>query len=135
MQERPSKQALLLAIARFLIEDARPALADPRLNFRALIAANLAGIVNAELATEDAHVSAELARLREVLPAYVPAPAPLPDLRRAQLVTANADVAAWLRKGDLSEEDFAKAARALRETLKDKLSVDNPRFDTSLDVE
>jgi hypothetical protein len=133
MQERPNKSALLMSIARFLLEEARPALTDPRLNFRALIAANLAGIVANELATDDEHITRELERLRPVVPDV--GAGPTPDLRREALLEANARLARWLREGEPTETDIARVAGVLRETLKDKLSVDNPRFDTSLDVE
>ncbi len=68
MQERPDKQVLLTAIARFLVEEARPALADPRLNFRALIAAHLASVVASELTSDEETVTRELARLRAFFP-------------------------------------------------------------------
>ena len=42
MQNRPSKTDLLEAVARFLERDVKPAIKDPSLSFRVLIAANLA---------------------------------------------------------------------------------------------
>jgi hypothetical protein len=134
MQTRPDKTALLMAIARFLVEDARPALADPRLNFRALIAANLANIVAAELASDDAHVTREIDRLRKILPVSPP-PALTPDERRAQLSEMSSALTKMLRETQSSPAEIARIAALLQETLRDKLSIDNPRFDTSLEIE
>ena len=134
MQERPNKLALLMAISRFLVDDVRPALSDPRLSFRALIAANLAGIVASELASEDAHVTRELDRLRAIFPEVAPAPASFED-RRALLAALNGRLAKTLREAETAPAEITRIARLLRETLHDKLSIDNPRFDTSLDIE
>jgi hypothetical protein len=68
MQDRPDRLALLGAIARFLEHDVRPALKDPGLSFRALIAAHLAGTVAAELKAEGDLTAPELGRLRALLP-------------------------------------------------------------------
>ena len=52
MQDRPSKEALLDAVATFLLEKVRPAIADPGLGFRVLIAANLASVAASEIRSE-----------------------------------------------------------------------------------
>jgi len=135
MQERPNKSALLAAIARFLSEEARPALSDPRLAFRALIAANLAGIVAAELASEGDHVAAELTRARSVLGETS---MPLPqraEVRRAELVEANRRLAAFLKSNAPAPDDLTRIHDHLMQTLQAKLAVDNPRFDLSREIE
>ena len=134
MQERPNKIALLMAISRFLVEDARPALSDPRLSFRALIAANLASIVASELTSDDTHTAREIERLRAILPDSPPA-APSLDERRSQLADLNARLARTLRDTQPAPAELARIASLLQETLRDKLSVDNPRFDTSPEIE
>jgi len=134
MQERPDKTALLMSIGRFLIEEARPALADPRLAFRALIAANLANIVASELASDDAHAARELQRLRAMFPDS-PEAAATPAEQRAQIIALTSRLAALLTTDASGESDLALIGAALRESLADKLSIDNPRFDTSLDIE
>src|SRR5687767_6645635 len=63
------RDALLGAVARFLEQDARPALTDPALAFRARIAAALLKSVAAESAAAEALEAAELARLRALLDA------------------------------------------------------------------
>ena len=49
MHDPPEREALLFAVAEFLTNDVKPLLTDPRLSFRALIAANLAQVVAADL--------------------------------------------------------------------------------------
>jgi len=139
MQERPDKLALLAAIARFLLEDVRPALSDPRLNFRALIAAHLASVVAAELTSDEESVSRDLARLGPFFPALPASPAPSDSLpaRRALVADLNARLATELREGTPARDAraLAEIATALRESLRDKLAIDNPRFDTSPTIE
>jgi hypothetical protein len=137
MQERPDKVVLLGAIARFLVEEARPALADPRLSFRALIAAHLAGVVAAELMSDDESVTREIARLRPFFPDVTDAAATNPsfEARRALANELNARLAARLRETTPAPEEIARIAAALLESLREKLAIENPRFDTSLDIE
>ena len=138
MQERPNKLVLLTAIARFLNEEARPALADPRLAFRALIAANLASIVASEMMSDDDHLMSELTRLRAIFQDEPDAAgSPIPertDARRAEVLALNTRLAHALRAAD-GAIDQASVASHLRATLRDKLSVDNPRFDTARVIE
>jgi hypothetical protein len=135
MQERPNKLVLLSAIARFLVEEARPALADPRLSFRALIAAHLASVVAAELASDDESVTRELARLLPFFPDAAPANESL-AARRALVADLDARLAARLRDdGTLTPPELAAIGTALRESLREKLAIENPRFDTALDLE
>jgi Domain of unknown function (DUF6285) len=139
MQERPNKLALLAAIARFLVEDVRPALSDPRLNFRALIAAHLASVVAAELTSDEESVGRDLARLRRFFPESAASPAPGDALsaRRALVADLNARLATELREGTPAREpgELAAIAAALRESLREKLAIENPRFDTSPAIE
>jgi hypothetical protein len=154
MQERPNKLVLLTAIARFLNEEARPALADPRLAFRALIAANLASIVASEMMSDDDHLMSELTRLRALFretegqdekgqdpkgPDAAGAPIPeRTDARRAAVLELNTRLARALRAAagaDAGALDQASVAAHLRATLRDKLAVDNPRFDTARVIE
>ena len=48
---QPTTEQLLAALAKFLAEDVRGATKDPALRFRALVAANLARMAGADLAT------------------------------------------------------------------------------------
>ena len=136
MQERPNKLVLLTAISRFLVEEARPALSDPRLAFRALIAAHLASVVASELASDEDSVTRELARLR-VLFAEVPPPhaGETLDQRRTLVNELNARLATQLREGEAAPERLSETSAMLRESLREKLAIENPRFDTALDIE
>jgi hypothetical protein len=135
MQERPNKLVLLTAISRFLVEEARPALADPRLSFRALIAAHLASVVASELTSDEDTVTREIARLAPFFPDAAPPQAGSLDARRAYVADLNARLAAKLREGAPAPGELAAITAALRESLREKLALENPRFDTSLTIE
>jgi hypothetical protein len=135
MQERPNKLVLLNAISRFLVEEVRPALADPRLNFRALIAAHLASVVVSELTSDEEAVTRELARLGRIFPDAAPPPTGSLEARRAFAAELNARLATELRESTRPAADLAEIASLLRESLREKLAIENPRFDTSLTIE
>jgi len=136
VQYRPDKAALMEAVAQFLDEQVRPAVGkDPALAFRVRIAANLARITARETAVEDAHDASELASLAELLPDEF---GQLPEIedgtqRREAISELNRTLARRIREGDF--DDDAALVAHLRRTLTEKLSVTNPRFDTSLEVE
>jgi hypothetical protein len=134
MQERPDKLVLLTAISRFLLEEVRPALSDPRLNFRALIAAHLAHVVATELGSDEGAVTRELGRLLPLFP-DVPPPSESLSARCMLVAELNARLAAGLRDGAHSPAELGDIAAVLRESLREKLAIENPRFDTSLDIE
>ena len=135
MQERPNKLVLLAAISRFLVEEVRPALTDPRLNFRALIAAHLASVVASEITSDEEAVTRELARLVRIFPDAPPAPSESLDARRKLVADLNARLATRLRAETPPPAELAQIAEILRESLREKLAVENPRFDTSLTIE
>jgi hypothetical protein len=130
MQERPEPRAVLEALARFLLEELQPAVADKRLAFRVLIAAHLASTLAGELEGRPQHAEAELLRLRGLLP---DAPVSSSDTRAA-LRILNSALVERLAKGDAPGGDAAVRAH-LRATLADVLGVFSPRFDTSSDIE
>lgn len=133
MQTRPDQPDLLDALATFLLGDVSPALEkDKALQFRVLIAANLASMVAGELRTEAARFDAEVARLKALLPAEAAAlPLSSPDraTRLAALEQLNRALATKLRAGALSAEHETQALEALLTTARDTLAVTNPRFD------
>jgi hypothetical protein len=131
MQNRPDASTLLDAVAAFLLAEVGPKLeADKALQFRLMIAANLANIVASELRTEDDRFAREVSRLR----ALVPELGDLPQLsspRREERMAALAALDAALAK-KLREEGSSDAAlNHLWETAKQTLQVINPRFDLS----
>lgn len=138
MQTRPDHPTLLDALAQFLLADVSPALeADKALQFRVLIAANLASVVANEQRTEPTRFAAEVARLRRLLPAEAAAlPLEAPDraTRLGALEALNRALAKALRQGTLDEAQRAEALLALLETAKDTLEITNPRFDTTFEA-
>ncbi len=135
MQHRPDHPTLLDAVAQFLLGDVSPRLeGDKALQFRVLIAANLASVVANEQRTEAARFSSEVERLTTLLPDEASA-LPLDSTDRQTRLDAleklNRVLATKLRAGSLSTEQLAQALEALFATAKDTLEVTNPRFDTS----
>jgi hypothetical protein len=137
MQERPDKSVLLDAVAQLLLAEVQYAVADKRLAFRVLIAANLASIVSNELRTEDERATAELLRLQALLPGTLEGdPVQLPAGRRRQaLGTMNHELSRRLRARRVSPEERVAIQVHLKQTLLETLAVVNPRFDTSPDIE
>ncbi len=124
MQDPPEKEALLVAIARFLEEDVRPLVTDARVNFRILIAMHLAMTVANECRAGGADEAAALARLRALYP----------DAGAAPYRALEARLAFDLRAGAI--EGRADAAHAhVKATLLAKLAVNSPRFDTRAEIE
>lgn len=124
MQTRPDHPTLLEALTTFLMADVAPKLeADKALQFRVLIAANLASVVAGELRTHEARLGAELARLRALL-ADLAGPDDATTLERL-----NAKLAASLKRGELGGVDFDRALEHLLATAKETLAVTNPRFE------
>jgi hypothetical protein len=124
MQNRPDHSTLLDAIASFLMADVAPKLeADKALQFRMLIAANLATVVAGELRTHSTRLSAERARLQKLL-----------ESRSDDLEGMNRQLSVSLRKNELSPDQLTRALDHLLATARETLEVTNPRFDLSDDV-
>ena len=115
MQDRPTSLELLAAVRAFLEDDVVPAL-EGRRRFHALVAANVLGIVERELAGEDAQLRAEWMRLAALLDA----PGTPPDDRetlRAGVRDLTTSLSARIRAGDADSGDLASRVRAhLRQT-------------------
>ncbi len=133
MQDSPTKEALLLAIARFLEREVRPLMTDPRVNFRLLVASSLAQMVALECDGEDSQDAAEAGRLAALLGEEMP-PAGRAE-RRAWLRASNERLAADLRVGRLEGERLSLAYDHLKKTLAEKLAMNNPRFSTAPEIE
>ena len=124
MQNRPDHSTLLDAIASFLMADVVPKLeADKALQFRMLIAANLATVVAGELRTHSTRSSAETARLQALL-----------SSSSTDVEAMNKQVAAALRSDSLSAEQLKRTLEHLLATARETLEVTNPRFDLADDV-
>jgi len=139
MQDAPAKETLLLALAKFLMTEVRPAVTDSRLSFRLLIAANLAGIVAQECAGEDEQNRAELARLHALftdLGADSPANSALPTRTKEvrAIAEGNALLAKGIADGTLDPKPGGAVFNHVKQTLTEKLAIDNPRFDAKRDL-
>lgn len=137
MIDRPDKATLLDALARFLMEDVRPVVADPAVSYRLLIAANLASTMAREVRTDDERDDEELARLQALLPGVVPkgATSTRRGERRAAIADLNQVLVGRLRDGTLPDDRRKAAEEHVRRTLLAELSVLSPRFDTSPEIE
>ncbi|HLK12551.1 MAG TPA: DUF6285 domain-containing protein [Candidatus Binatia bacterium] len=122
MQDRPTALELLAAVREFLEADVVPALGGRR-RFHALVAANVLGIVERELRSEEEALAAEWRRLAALLGDEGPAPAGTAALRAAVrgLTAALAD---RIRAGEADAGPFAAAVRAhVRWAVVEKLRV------------
>lgn len=122
MQDRPDINELLAGVARFLKEQAAPALENP-LRFHALVAANLLAICQRELAGEPAALKRELAGLRALLgreagEAQDPA---------KETTALNRELGELIRQGAADRGEFRQRVLAhLAATLDDALAIANP---------
>jgi propanediol dehydratase small subunit len=129
MQNRPDASTLLDAVASFLMAEVAPKLeADKALQFRMMIAANLATVVAAELRTEDERFAAEAERLKALVPSDTgKLSSPRRDERMAALAELNEALVRRVREKGPDEATL----NHLWETAKQTLQVTNPRFDVS----
>ena len=133
MQDSPTNTTLLGGVARFLKEEILPNTPDRGRAFRVRIAAHLVASVAREIEGEEAHDTAELRRLAVLLDGA--APEEMGEAaRREALAQYNDQLADAIRGGDPTV-DVESARAHVMETLREKLSVNQPRFDTRLDPE
>lgn len=138
MQNRPDQSALLEAVARFLEREIKPAVKDPSLSFRVLIAANLCQLVSAEIQLEDAATDAELDRLAALLPDVDVDPVRARtsrEARRRALSRYNRALCERIASGALRAEPGSEVWEHVTTTLRGELLTSSPRFDTSPDIE
>ena len=129
MQNRPDHSTLLDAIAGFLMADLVPKLeADKALQFRVLIAANLATVVAGELRTRTARFASEAARLSALLGN------PNVPTDDAALEALNRQLATALRQHTLSPAQLQGTLDHLLATARETLEVTNPRFEQAEDL-
>ena len=124
MQDHPTIDELLGAVAGFLRDDVMPA-TQGRINFHARVSANVLEIIRRELQHQEEHADSEWRGLDAVL-----GPAPRPasfDATRRALESRNADLSARIRNGFADDEPRRSAVLAhLRSVVVKKLVVDTP---------
>lgn len=133
MQDTPDRSQLLAAVRGFLKRDVAAAITDPALRFRVLVAANIVGVVDRELAGEQGHWHAEVDRLASLDPSFDADAARLIADRGERHALASSTWDRLLETG--SQVDETELMAAVRATLADKLAVVNPRFDLSVEIE
>ncbi|OAI40895.1 hypothetical protein AYO38_04805 [bacterium SCGC AG-212-C10] len=124
MQDRPTIDELLEAVANFLTDDVMPATTG-RVNFHARVSANAMQTIRRELQLQEEHFAREWDGLDGLL-GEVPRPASLKDYP-SQLEERNRELVRRIDAGDVDEGDFRQRVfDHLRVVTHDKLSVTNP---------
>ena len=128
MNDRPSAVELIAAVRRHLEKEVLPVVAEPRLRFQTLVAANVLLMVEREMALAESQLEAEWKRLnvleetRAVLP-------PGLEAGRQAIAARRRALCERIRRGELDEGAAQRALlQYLRQTVEDKLRVANPRF-------
>jgi len=124
MQDRPTSRELLDSVAQFLDSELIPTLNDPRLKFRARVAANVLNILAREVELSDTQLRAERERLAALLNESV-----LTDDIPNDVERLTRELAQQIRAGDADEGTFHDAVFAhVEQTVIEKLQIANPRY-------
>jgi hypothetical protein len=118
VQDLPTAAELVEAVREFLEKDIFPAL-EGRTQFHTRVAMNVLAIVQRELEQSQRADAEERARLVALLSRGADSGASLSDL--------NAELAARIRDGSL-DAPREELVDHLRETLRDKLAIANPKY-------
>ena len=131
MQDRPTAPELVAAVRQFLNDEIVPGLVDPRLRFRALVAANVLSIVERELLGDEAVLREEYRRLA-ALERPGDDPTELPDTvttLRAAIDARARDLCARIRAGEAESGPWRQDVLAYtRWSVREKLRIANPRY-------
>lgn len=124
MQDHPTSLELIRAVAQFLHAELAPTLQDPRMKFRALVAANVLQIVARETEMRDMQLRAERARLNELLNKDAASENVTDDVERMTRALAQK-----IRAGEADAGAFHDAVCAhVEQTVIEKLQVANPKY-------
>lgn len=128
MYDHPTA-AELIAAARMQIErNVLPALAEPRLRFQTLVAANVLAIVERELASGEMQLAAAWRRMAALLGDAAAVPPAGAELRSA-VVEQNLALCDAIRAGEFDAGAQRQTLLAhLRHTAEAELAVANPRY-------
>jgi hypothetical protein len=121
MQYRPTLAELAVAVREFLESEVAPALLDPRLKFRTLVAMNALGMIAREAALEEPRVREEFKGLCALLGAEEGSSSSLADLK-SRTLELQTELARRIRGGHLPDGVFAHLERTTRANLE----VSNP---------
>ena len=124
MQDRPSLDELLEAVAGYLRDDVMVNTSG-RTNFHGRVAMNAVEMLRREIATMEDHLAREWDGLDHVL-GVSPMPPHLGAVREA-LTERNRTLSARIRAGDADSGEWRDVVMAhLRKVINDKLTVSNP---------
>jgi hypothetical protein len=123
MQDRPHAAELAEAVREFIELEILPGIDDPRLRFRALVAANGLGILERELTIGPPLVRREVESLAGLLGRERPIPDDVEGLRR-WASELNRELARRIRAGETPQGTRAH----LVATVADKLRIASPRY-------
>ena len=124
MQDHPTSLELVHAVAQFLNAELTPTLTDPRLKFRARVAANVLQIVAREMELGDALLRAEWHRLDALMGDDAPG-----ENFAQEIDVMNRALCVRIRAGDADAGEFYKRVFAhVEQTVLEKLQIANPRF-------
>lgn len=127
MQDQPTARELIESVAQFLTTELNPALNDPRLKFRALVAANVLHIVSREMDLKAAQVQAEYERLITLSANSLPVGQG--EEVREEVERMTRELARTIRTGAADEGAFHDAVLThVEQTVIEKLQVANPKY-------
>jgi hypothetical protein len=147
MQDHPTARELIESVSQFLNGEIVPTLSDPRLKFRALVAANVLNIVAREMEMGDLQLSAEYERLAALLPSPeislldfgrgvmrqdadgARQSVVLTHQRGEDVQRMTRELSQKIRAGEVDEGEFHDAVFAhVEQTIIEKLQVANPKY-------
>lgn len=131
MQDRPTALELLAAVRQFLHEEIVPTLHDHRQKFRTLIAENVLGIVERELAGEEEDLREEwwrLVSLDETPEKQTSPPGTLATLRE-DIVARKRAICLRIRAGEADAGPWRREVLDyLTWAVAEKVRISNPRY-------
>ncbi|MCU0493223.1 MAG: DUF6285 domain-containing protein [Chloroflexaceae bacterium] len=128
MHDRPTAAELTEAVAQFLSAELAPTLADPRMRFRVLIAANLMSMVTRELQAGDEALWAEWRQLATLLGETGEPPTHADELRETVAHMSQA-LCVRIRAGEADAGPWRAAVLAYTlASVQEKLNIANPKF-------
>lgn len=126
MQDRPTIDELLEAVAGFLRDDVMPG-TQGRISFHARVSANVIEMLRRELGSLEEHYGSEWDGLDHLL-GVEPMPPGLANVRE-RLLARNKELGERIQKGDADSGPWRDAVFAhLRRVTHDKLTVSNPQL-------
>jgi Domain of unknown function (DUF6285) len=129
VQDRPSADELLDAVAGYLFAELRPSVPREE-RFRLLVAANVCAVIARELRAGREPTLADLALFREAAGSAATGPEPLQTDAEveAEARRAAVELAALIRAGGLDDR-LGETVTVLREHVRRKLEVARPGYD------